>query len=128
MALLFPAPLISPPAVLDGALALTAFWEALAWDSAPWSVAAHCEDCWAWPVPPPGLLPCVPAIAVAGRAIARALTPAAIHFDRMLLSPELTCRFTTTRDAEAKQLAVCARGHRDPGAAAGVLDGRPDRG
>ena len=43
---------MSPPAMLTGTLAFTAFWLALALDSAACSVSAFWLDSYAWPEPP----------------------------------------------------------------------------
>src|SRR6185437_8620287 len=51
LALLSP-PETSPPAMLTGTLALTAFWLASAFDAASWAVSDFWAESWAWPAPP----------------------------------------------------------------------------
>ena len=51
LALLSP-PETSPPAMLTGTLALTAFWSASAFDAASWAVSDFWAESWACPAPP----------------------------------------------------------------------------
>src|SRR5437588_434032 len=45
-------PWMLPPATLTGALLLTAFWSAFAFDAASWAVSAACFESCACPLPP----------------------------------------------------------------------------